>query len=111
MAIRSIYKYARMSPKKAVEVARVIRGKPAEEALNLLRFIPKKAARLFYKTLHSAIANAENNHGLNASTLFVCDAAAETGPVFRRYNPGPRGQAMPIRKRTTHLKVVLDQKL
>jgi len=99
-----------MSPKKAVEVARVIRGRKAEEALTLLKFIPRKAARFFYKALHSAIANAENNHGLNASDLIVAEAAAESGPVFRRFNPGPRGQAMPILKRTTHIRVVLDQK-
>ena len=98
-----------MSPKKAVEVARVIRGRKAEEALNLLKFIPRKAARFFYQTLHSAIANAENNHGLSSAKLIIKEAAAESGPVFRRYNPGPRGQAMPILKRTTHLRVVLEE--
>lgn len=110
MSVRSIYKHARMSPKKAVEVARVIRGRGAEDALNLLRCIPRKAARFFYKTLHSAMANAENNHGLDVSKLVVTEAAAETGPVFRRFNHGPRGQAMPVRKRTTHIRVVLDEK-
>lgn len=110
MLVKAVHKYAHLSPSKAIQVARVIRNLPALHALDLLRAVPKKAARLYYKVLHSAIANAQNNHGLNAVDLVVEEAAAETGPVMRRFNPGPRGQAMPIKKRMTHLKIIVAVK-
>lgn len=108
MEVSSLTKFARVSPKKANEVARVLRGRPADEALELLRFIPRKSARLLYKTLHSAIANAENNHNLNASDLRIKRAVANEGPAFRRFKPAARGSAKPIRKRTTHLYILLS---
>lgn len=103
----SIHKHARLSCKKAVHVTRVIQGRRADEALDLLRFIPKKSARFLFKVLSSAVANAKNEHGLTVSDLIVAEAAAESASSFRRYNPGPRGQAMPIRKHTCHLRVAL----
>lgn len=110
MDVTALTKYSRISPKKAREVSREIVGLPANEALDLLRFIPRKAARLFYKTLHSAIANAENNHSLASDDLVVKSAIVEEGPAFKRFKPVARGSAHPIRKRTSHLRIVLAEK-
>jgi ribosomal protein L22, bacterial type len=108
MEVQALTKYTRISPKKAREVARVIQGKPAPEALDLLSFIPRKAARLLRKTLQSAVANAENNHDLSSNDLVVKCALVEEGPAFRRFRPAARGAAHPYRKRTSHLRVILS---
>ena len=79
MEVHALTKYARMSPKKVNEVARVIRGKSATDALDLLKFTPRKSAALISKTLESAIANAENNHDLSADSLTVEKAVVEQG--------------------------------
>ena len=102
-------KYTRISPKKAREVARTLRGLSANEAQELLRFIPRKAARLLGKTLKSAVANAENNHNLNSDSLIIKEAIVEDGPEFRRFKASARGSAKPIRKRTSHLRIILTE--
>lgn len=102
-------KYSRISPKKARQVAREICGRPANDALELLKFIPRKSARLLYKTLHSAIANAENNHNLNSDDLIIKTAVVDEGPAFRRFKAAARGSAKPIRKPTSHLRIVLTE--
>lgn len=102
-------KYTRISARKAREVARELRGRPANEALELLRFIPRKAARLLYKTLHSAVANAENNHNLNSDDLIIKEAIVNEGPAFKRFKPAARGSAKPIRKPTSHLRITLTE--
>ena len=107
MEVTALTKYTRISPKKARDVANELVGMPANDALELLKFVPRKAARLLYKTLHSAIANAENNHNLSSDDLVVKSAIVEEGPAMRRYKPAARGSAHPIRKRTSHLIVVL----
>lgn len=107
MEVTAHTKYSRISAKKAREVARELKGRPANEALELLRFIPRKAARLLHKTLHSAVANAENNHNLNSDALIIKEAIVEEGPAFRRFKPAARGSAKPIRKRTSHLRITL----
>ena len=107
MEVTAHTKYSRISAKKAREVARELKGRPANEALELLRFIPRKAARLLHKTLHSAVANAENNHNLNSDSLIIKEAIVEEGPAFRRFKAAARGSAKPIRKRTSHLRITL----
>ena len=109
MEIVSLTKYTRVSPKKARQVAKELRGKPANEALELLSFIPRKSARLLRKTLHSAVANAENNHNLNSDDLIIKEATVEEGPAFRRFKAAARGSAKPIRKRTSHLRIILTE--
>lgn len=101
---------ARISAFKARETARHIQGMPAKEALELLRFSPRKAARLVSKTLKTAIANAENNNGLSPDTLFVKQAVINEGPTLKRFQPKARGSAGPIRKRTSHIYIVLDER-
>lgn len=107
MQVEALTKFARMSPMKVRDVAREIQGRNAAEALELLRFIPRKSARLLSKTLQSAIANAENNENLVADDLTILKAVVESGPAFKRYQPVARGSAHPIRKRTSHIRIVL----
>lgn len=107
MEVRSIYKYARISPKKARDVAREIQGLPVSDAIDTLNFTPKKAAFLIGKTLKSAVANAENNHDLVADNLRVKEANVSEGPSFRRFKPRARGSASAIKKRTSHIYIVL----
>ena len=109
MDIVAYTKYSRISAKKARELARELPGRPANEALEVLKFIPRKAARLLGKTLHSAVANAENNHNLNSDDLVIKEAVVEEGPAFRRFRAAARGSAKPIRKRTSHLRIVLTE--
>ena len=107
MEVKSTYKYARISPKKARDVARAIQGMPVSDALDALSYTPRKAAQLIGKTLKSAVANAENNHELIADELTVKEATVGDGPTFKRFKPRARGSASAIRKRTSHLYIVL----
>ena len=111
MQVTSTYQYARISAFKAREVTREIQGHSASEALDLLTFSPKKAAVLVKKTLKSAIANAENNAELRVDTLLVKEAVVGEGPTFKRFRARARGSASPLRKRTSHIRIVLSDEL
>jgi large subunit ribosomal protein L22 len=111
MQVRSTYRFARISAFKAREVTREIQGLPASDALDLLRFVPKKAAGLVRKTLASAVANAENNNNLNAANLVVKEAVVGEGPTSKRFQPRARGSAGPIRKRTSHIRIILSDEI
>jgi len=111
MEVRSVYKYARISPKKARDVAREIQGLPVSDAIDTLNFTPKKAAFLIGKTLKSAVANAENNHDLAADSLHVKEANISEGPSSRRFKPRARGSASAIRKRTSHIYIILTDEV
>ena len=108
MEVRSIYKYARISPFKVREVTREIQGLPVSAALDVLAFTPKKAAFLIAKTLKSAIANAENNANLKPDGLVVKEAIVGEGPTLKRIMPRARGSASRILKRTSHIRIVLS---
>lgn len=110
MEVKAIHKYARISGLKAREVAREIQGLPVSAALSLLNFVPKKAALLYGKTLRSAIANAENNHEMDADDLYIKSATAETAGMLKRIMPRARGSAAGIKKRLSHLTIVLAAK-
>ena len=99
-----------MSPMKIRDITRQIQGLGATDALELLKFIPRKSARIVSKTLQSAIANAENNHNLSSETLVIFKAVVDEGPALKRYKPAARGSAHPIRKRTSHINIVLAEK-
>lgn len=107
MEVRAITKYARMSPAKVGEVTRMIQGKSAADALEVLRAVPRKSARMIEKTLKSAIANATNNFKLAADALSVKEAVANEGPRLKRFQPKARGSAGPIIKRTSHIQIIL----
>jgi large subunit ribosomal protein L22 len=111
MEVRSIYKYARISPFKAREVTREIQGLPVSAALDVLAFTPKKAAFLINKTLKSAIANAENNANLKPDGLVVKEAIVGEGPTFKRIMARARGSASRILKRTSHIRIVLTDEI
>ncbi|MDX2110900.1 MAG: 50S ribosomal protein L22 [Verrucomicrobiota bacterium] len=108
MEVQAITRNTRISPYKARHITRAIQGKSATVAQEMLKFIPRKAARLIIKTLNSAVANAENNFNLSSRDLIVHRALIEEGPAFRRFVPAPRGMAHPIKKRTSHIRIVLS---
>ncbi len=108
MEVKSTYKYARISAFKAREVAREIQGLSVSDALDLMRFTPKKAARLIEKTLKSAVANAEHNNELKPEGLVVKEATIGEGPTIRRFATRARGSSSLIRKRTSHIRIILS---
>jgi large subunit ribosomal protein L22 len=111
MQVTSTYRYARISAFKAREVTRAIQGRSASDALDLLTFSPKKAAFLVKKTLKSAIANAENNASLKVDTLQVKEAVVGEGPTYKRFRARARGSASPLRKRTSHIRIILSDEV
>ena len=111
MQIKSIYRGARISAFKCREVTREIQGLPVAAALDLLAFTPRKAAVLIAKTLKSAVANAENNNNLRVDKLVVQEATVGEGPTFKRFQPKARGSAGPIRKRTSHIRIILTDEI
>jgi large subunit ribosomal protein L22 len=98
----------RISPKKANIVAGLIRQKPVEDALNILKFTPKKASQSLYKTLLSAVSNAEHNFQQKAENLKVDQVVVNKGPVMKRFLPSTRGRALPIHKPTAHISIYLS---
>lgn len=111
MQVKSIYRYAKISPFKAREVTREIQGLAALDALAQLKVIPKKAAPLVAKTLKSAIANAEQNHDIRSELLVIKEAVIGEGITLKRITPKARGSAGPIRKRTSHIRIVLTDEV
>src|ERR1019366_7938387 len=114
MDVKAEHRYAKISAFKVREVTREIQGLPAEQALEIVRLIPKKAARLIGKVLASAIANAENNNNkenkpLRAENLIVKQAVAGEGPTLKRMHPRARGGGARINKRTAHIKIPLTE--
>ena len=102
-------RFVRSSPRKVRLVIDLIRGKRVDEALQMLRYTPKAAARTVAKLLDSARANAAERAGLNEDELYVKEAWVNEGPTLKRIRPRAMGRAVVIRKRTCHIKVVLDQ--
>ena len=103
-------KYIRISSRKVKVVIDLIRGKSVDDAEAILLYTPKAAAEPVLKLLHSAIANAENNLELSRDTLYVAEIYANQGPTLKRYRARARGSAFHIRKRTSHITVILDEK-
>lgn len=106
---RSTARYVRITPQKARRMVDLIRGLPAAEAKIVLRFAPQAASETVGKVLASAVANAENNHGLDADTLVVSSAYVDEGPTLKRFRPRAQGRAYRIRKRTSHITVVVSE--
>jgi large subunit ribosomal protein L22 len=107
---RSIAKFVRISPRKAGQVADLVRGKNANEALAILKYTPKAAAPMVAKVIKSAMANAENNYNMDVDKLYVAEIYANQGPTMKRFMPRAMGRATTIRKRTSHIGVVLKEK-
>ena len=102
--------YARISSRKVKAVIDLIRNKNVGEALAILKLTPKAAAEIVEKLLKSAIANAENNFGMDVEKLYVAEIFANQGPTLKRVRPRAQGRAFRIRKRTSHITVVLREK-
>ncbi len=111
MQVSSTYRYAKISAFKAREVTRAIQGLPVSAALDLVAFSPKKAAALVSKTLKSAVANAENNANLKVDGLVVKEAVVGEGPTMRRMMTRARGSGSTIRKRSSHIRIVLTDEI
>jgi large subunit ribosomal protein L22 len=107
--VRAEAKYVRMSPRKARLVAEHIRGRSVPEARAVLAFTPREAAQVLQKVLHSAVSNAESNHGIREEHLYVKAAYADSGPVMKRWRARARGRVARIRKRTCHITVLLAE--
>ena len=103
-------KYARISSRKVKIVADLIKGKSAQDALAIVKFTPKASSEIIEKLLKSAMANAENNHGMNSSKLYVAEIYANQGPTLKRIRPAAKGSAVRIRKRTSHITIVLKER-
>jgi len=102
--------YARISSRKVKTVIDLIRNKNVGEAMAILKLTPKAAAEIVEKLLASAIANAENNFGMDVEKLYVAEIFANQGPTLKRVRPRAQGRAFRIRKRTSHITVVLKEK-
>lgn len=104
---RATLKFARISARKVKIVADLIRGKNVDEALATVKFTPKASSEIIEKLLKSAIANAENNHEMKHENLYVAEIYANQGPTLKRIRPAAKGSAVRIRKRTSHITIVL----
>ncbi len=102
--------YARVPVQKACFVLDAIRGKDVETALGILNYNPRYASSVIKKLLESAIANAENNNGMDRKDLYIAECYASNGPIMKRIRPRAQGRAYRIEKRLSHITVVLDQK-
>src|ERR1700677_29158 len=109
MDVKAEHRFAKISAFKVREVTREIQGLPAGQALEIVRLIPKKSARLIGKVLASAIANAENNNNLRVENLIIKQAVAGEGPTMKRMHTRARGSGARINKRTAHIKIILTE--
>ncbi len=111
MNARAQAKYIRQSPTKVRRVLDLVRGLPVDEAQAVLQFTNRKAATTVKKVLDSAVANAEHNFALDADELFIAEAYADEGPTLKRWRPRARGRAAQIRKRTSHITIVVADEM
>jgi len=109
MEAKAVAKYIRVSPRKTRIVAENIKGKGVEDALNILRFTPKKDAKILSKVLFSAISNAEQMPGVDVDSLIVDTVMVNEGPSWKRIQPRAMGRAYRIRKRTSHITIVVKE--
>lgn len=109
MEAKAVARYIRISPQKARLVADVVRGQEVEKAINTLRFMPKKGARLLRKVIESAVANASQNEAIDVDTLYIKKVYIDGGPMLKRIRARAMGRASRILKRTSHITVILDE--
>jgi len=109
MEAKAIAKNIRISPQKARLVGDLVRGNNVETAINTLRFMPKKAARIIRKVIESAVANANQNEAIDVDTLYIKTIFVDGGSMLKRIRPRAMGRATKILKRSSHITVVLDE--
>ncbi|HCX63797.1 MAG TPA: 50S ribosomal protein L22 [Eubacteriaceae bacterium] len=110
MEAKAIARHVRVTPRKAKLVVDLVRGKSLGEALNILAVTPNKSARVVEKVIKSAAANAENNYDMDVDSLVVSEIYADQGPVMKRFRAGAMGRASMIKKRSSHISVILKEK-
>lgn len=109
MAYKSVHRFARIAPRKARLIADMIRGMPVDEAMTALAFSKQRGAWYYKAVLKSAIANAEEDDA-DVTSLIVTESRVDEGPTIKRFQPKDRGRAHPIRKRTSHLHLAVDER-
>lgn len=109
MEVRAVSRHVRVSPRKARLVADLVRGRRVGDALGMLEHVPKKTARALIKTLKSAVANAETTQRVDVDRLYIKHITVDGGTVWKRFMPRAQGRATRVRKRTSHLTVVVDE--
>ena len=107
MEVKAVSKYVRISPQKARKLADAIKGKPVEAGMDMLKFMPQKAAGIVEKVVRSAASNADNNHGLDVDSLVIRNLIVDQGPTLKRFRARARGRGARILKRTSHITVIL----
>lgn len=110
MEAKAHLKYSRISPRKVQIVCDLIRGKSVAQATAIMMGTPKAASELMLKLLNSAVANAENNHGMDPENLYVSTTFANPGPIIKRMRPRAQGRAFRINKRTSHITICVAEK-
>ena len=110
MEAKAVAKYIRISPRKARQVVDLIRGKSVAEAYAILKFTPNKGAAIVENVLKSAVANAEHNYDMNVDELYVSSAYVDQGPSLKRFKPRAMGRADGIKKRTSHITVMVSER-
>ena len=109
MEVRAVTRYVRISPRKVQTLVGTVQGKPVEEALDILRFMPQKASDIVAKVIQSAAANADQNPNVDVDSLVVQTVRADQGPTLKRFRARARGRGTRILKRTSHITVVLSE--
>jgi len=109
MEVRATQRYARISPQKVRMIVDAIKGKPAETAINALKFMPQKSAGIVEKIVRSAVANADQNTSIDVDDLIVSNLIVDQGPSLKRFKARARGRGARIIKRTAHITVVLAE--
>lgn len=109
MDVKASGKYMRISPQKVRKVIGTVKGQPVESGLNTLKFMPQKAAQMVEKIVRSAVANADQNAGIDVDELVIKNIIVDEGPMLKRFRPRARGRATRILKRTSHITVIVGQ--
>ena len=109
MQVRATSKYVRISPSKVQKLVGAVKGKPVESGIQILNFMPQKAASILEKVIRSAVANADSNGDIDVDLLVIRNITADQGPTLKRWKARARGRGTRILKRTSHITVILDE--
>jgi large subunit ribosomal protein L22 len=109
MEVRAVSKYVRISPRKVHKVIGAVKGKPVENGIQILKFMPQKAASILEKIVRSAVANADHNANIDIDSLVIRNITADQGPSLKRWKARARGRGTRILKRTSHITVILTE--
>ncbi len=109
MEVKAIARFVRISPQKVRKIVGAVKGKPVDTGLNILKFMPQKAAGIVEKALRSAVANADHNHDLDIDSLVVRNIIVDQGPTLKRFRARARGRGSRILKRSSHVTVVVAE--